>query len=224
MAWKFNVAGGMTGRVVRLDPAAHKVADALLPWFVNGTLDPDEIAFVERHVAECARCKEEVEWLRGLYAACAAGEASPEGASAFRKLRLRLDAPRDRRKRVGGAVRSRSTSRSWTHWVIGAQLVLIASLGTLWYYDGDRASYRTLGAPAAATPAGTVVVVFDPSTPEAELRRILREAEARVIDGPTRANAYVLDVAPNRRANAMEALRSERAVTLVEELGPPASR
>ena len=30
----------MSGRVVRLDPATHKVADALLPWFVNGTLDP----------------------------------------------------------------------------------------------------------------------------------------------------------------------------------------
>jgi anti-sigma factor RsiW len=214
----------MSGRVVRLDPAAHKVADALLPWFVNGTLDPDEIAFVERHLAECKRCKDEVEWLRGLYAACVAGEASPEASSVFRKLRLRLDGPRDRRNRVGGGLRSRVGSRPWTHWVIGAQLALIAGLGTLWFYDGDRASYRTLGAPAAATPAGALVVVFDPSTPEAELRRILREAEARVVDGPTRANAYVLDVAPDRHGHAVAALRSERAVTLVEELGPAASR
>jgi anti-sigma factor RsiW len=215
---------GVSGRVVRLDPAAHKVADALLPWFVNGTLEPDEIAFVERHVAECTRCKEEVEWLRGLYAACVAGEAAPGASSAFRNLRLRLDAPRARRNRVRSGGRSRVMSRPWTHWVIGAQLALIASLGTLWFYDGDRASYRTLGAPAAATPAGTLVVVFDPSTPEAELRRILREAEARVVDGPTRANAYVLDVARDRRGHAVDALRSERAVTLVEELGPAPSR
>src|SRR5215813_9681087 len=115
----------MSGSVVRLDPAAHKVADALLPWFVNGTLDPDEIAFVERHVAECTRCREEVEWLRGLYAACTAGQASQEASSAFRKLRLRLDAPRERRN---GAprLRCRPMSRPWTHWVIGAQLALIA--------------------------------------------------------------------------------------------------
>jgi anti-sigma factor RsiW len=213
----------MSGRVVRLDPAAHKVADALLPWFVNGTLDPDEIAFVEHHVAECTRCREEVEWLRGLYAACAAGEASPEASSAFRKLRLRLDAPRDRRN-GGPRLRSRAMSRPWTQWVIGAQLALIAGLGTLWFYDGDRASYRTLGAPAVATSPGALVVVFDPSTPEAELRRILREAEARVVDGPTRTNAYVLDVERGRREHALEALRSERAVTLVEDLGPATSR
>ena len=214
----------MSGRVVRLDPAAHKVADALLPWFVNGTLDPDEVAFVERHVAECTRCREEVEWLRGLYAACVAGGASPEASSTFRKLRRRLDGPRNRRHRVGIGSGSRAGSRPWTHWVIGAQLALIASLGTLWFYDGDRASYRTLGAPAAASSAGALVVVFDPSTPEAELRRILREAEARVVDGPTRANAYVLDVARNRLAYALQALRSERAVTLVEQLGPAPGR
>src|SRR5947199_119876 len=61
----------MSGRVLRLDPAAHKVADALLPWFVNGTLDADERALVEQHITECARCRDEVEWLRELHAACA---------------------------------------------------------------------------------------------------------------------------------------------------------
>ena len=36
----------MTGRVLQFDPAAHKVADVLLPWLVNGTLEGDELAFV----------------------------------------------------------------------------------------------------------------------------------------------------------------------------------
>jgi hypothetical protein len=60
--------------------------------------------------------------------------------------------------------------------------------------------------------------MFDPATPEAELRRVLHEAQARVVDGPTRANAYILGVAPERRAQAVEMLRAEPAVTLVEEL------
>ena len=51
-------------RVVRLDAAAHKVADVLLPWLVNGTLEGDELAFVQRHVDECPNCRHEVEWLR----------------------------------------------------------------------------------------------------------------------------------------------------------------
>ena len=65
---------------------------------------------------------------------------------------------------------------------------------------------------------GSLIVVFDPATTEAELRRILREADARLVDGPTRANAYVLDVPAERRDVALRALRSERSVLLVERL------
>lgn len=215
----------MSGRVVRLDPATHKVVDTLLPWLVNGTLDADEQALVERHLAECARCRQEVEWLRGLRTALLAGEASPEGSEAFRKLRRRLDAPRQRAGRAFGFLRA-----PWTHWVIGAQLVLIAGLGTLMFHDGfqdpDRATrYRTLAAPSAGAPVrGVLVVVFDPATSEAELRRILREAGARVVDGPTASNAYVLDVPASEQARALQRLRSESSVALAEELAPRSAR
>ena len=66
----------MTGRVLRFDPAPHKVADVLLPWLVNGTLEGDELEFVQQHVATCVRCQREVEWLREFHAACAAGESN----------------------------------------------------------------------------------------------------------------------------------------------------
>jgi len=209
----------MSGRVVRLDPATHKVADALLPWFVNGTLDPDERALVEQHVTDCARCREEVEWLRELHAACVAGEASRDGSNAFGRLRVKLEAPRERfsARRARGAWRF---ARPWTHWVIGAQLALIGGLSVLWLQDDDHAArYRTLGAPSVASPAGgSLVVVFDPSASEAELRRVLRSVGARVVDGPTRSNAYVLEVPSGRRAQALQALRAEPAISLAEEL------
>ena len=213
----------MSGQVVRIDPAAHKVVDALLPWFVNGTLDADEAAMVERHLAECRRCQDEVEWLRGLYAACVAGEAGPEASSALRKLRLRLEAPRPPRARAASRGHFRFGGRPWSHWIIGAQLALIAGLGTLWLQEDRVPRYATLGAPVTAS-AGVLVVMFDPATPEAELRRVLQEAQARLVNGPTRANAYIVEVAPERRAQALEMLRVEPAVTLVEELGPAGRR
>jgi outer membrane lipopolysaccharide assembly protein LptE/RlpB len=78
-----------------------------------------------------------------------------------------------------------------------------------------------LAAPSAVLPArGALVVVFDPNTPEIELRRVLREAGARVVDGPTASNAYVLHVPSNRQAQALQTLRAERAVALAEELAP----
>jgi hypothetical protein len=62
------------------------------------------------------------------------------------------------------------------------------------------------------------VVVVEPTTTEAELRRILRDAGARIVDGPTQANAYVLDVPAMRQAQALQALRAEHALVLVERL------
>ena len=69
-----------------------------------------------------------------------------------------------------------------------------------------------------SAPAGGIVVVFDPATPEADLRRILREAGARIVDGPTQANAYVLDVpAPQRSRRSGPCGQS--GARLVEPLG-----
>ena len=97
----------MTGRVLRFDAAAHKVVDVLLPWFVNGTLEGDELALVQRHLGECPRCQQEVEWLRELHAACIAGEAMPGASAAFRKLRGQLEESREGRDSIAGQRHSR---------------------------------------------------------------------------------------------------------------------
>jgi anti-sigma factor RsiW len=36
---------------------AHEQAQMLLPWHVNGSLEPGEAALVEAHLAECAECR-----------------------------------------------------------------------------------------------------------------------------------------------------------------------
>jgi hypothetical protein len=216
----------MTGRILQLDPAAHKVADVLLPWFVNGTLEGDELAFVQRHVGQCGSCQREVEWLRGLHAACVAGEADPRASSALRKLRGRLEEPRRGRGPIAQLRHFWGHGGAWSQWVIATQLVVIVALG-LWHLpalDG-AALYRTLGASSGVTAtAGNMVVVFDPATTEGDLRRMVRGAGARIVDGPTQANAYVLDVPAQQLGHAMQALRAEHAALLVEQLSPQAAR
>src|SRR5256886_13037108 len=100
----------MSGRVLPLDPAEHKVADVLLPWFVNGTLDKDELAFVEQHLSECVRCQREVQWLRELRAAWLDGEATPSAPAVFRNLRRQLDEPRTGRGKVADRKSTRLNS------------------------------------------------------------------------------------------------------------------
>ena len=111
--------------------------------------------------------------------------------------------------------------------MIAGQLAIIVVLGGVVIVGDDSpAVYRTLGSAgsASAVTTGSLVVVFDPATTEADFRRILRDVGARLIDGPTRTNAYVLEVPETSREQAVRVLRNERAVVLVESLGPKANR
>ena len=215
----------MNDRVVRLDTAAHTVADVLLPWLVNGTLEGDELAFVQRHVDECPNCRREVEWLRELHAACIAGEAMPGASAAFHNLRRKLEA-REGRDSMARLRRSEGRTRRWLPWALAAEFAVIVVLGGLLITNNDGpVLYRTLGAENAAVPAtGSLVVVFDPTTSVAEVQRILRGAGARIVDGPTQANAYVLEVPPGQTERAAQAIKAERAALLIEPLGPRSAR
>jgi len=216
----------VSARIIPFDAATHKVAHVLLPWWVNGTLKGDELAFVKQHLDECPHCRQEVEWLRELHAACIAGEAIPGASVAFRNLRRQLEESRDGRDSATRLRQLRDRTRRWWPWAIAAEFAVIVVLGGLLLTNADSpALYRTLGAGNAKTPAtGSLVVVFDPATPQAEVQRILRSAGARVVDGPTQANAYVLEVPPGQTGRAAQAIKAERATLLIESLGPQSAR
>jgi anti-sigma factor RsiW len=215
----------MGERVLKFAAPAHRAVDALLPWFVNGTLEGEDLAVVEEHLRECGRCQSEVAWLREFQTLYAAADPAPDAAESFRKLSQRLAASEPSRR---GGWRLRlwwsglgRRLRPWTPWAVAVQFVVILALGgLLWSGDRSPGPYRTLGASGSAGPgAGNLVVVFDPATPEAELRRVLLRIGARVVDGPTEAGAYVLALAPERATAAQRTLRRERVVLLVRPLG-----
>lgn len=209
----------MTGRVLRFDPTAHKVVDALLPWYVNGTLEDGEREYVRIHLEECAQCRQEAVWLRDLHAACRTAKSVPGATDPLRHLRRQLDTRSTKRGLPARLRHAWEGSNRWTRWGGAASLVLIVvALATPVLREaGEPALYRTLGA-STTTASGSLVVVFDPATTEAELRRVLREADARLVNGPTRSNAYILEIPIAKRQDALRTLRSERAVVLVERL------
>ena len=84
----------MSGQILRFGDPAHQAAEELLPWFVNGTLDGDDLALVEQHLGECARCQHEIDSLRELQAAYVGSDVAPDAAQSFRKLRRQLDQSR----------------------------------------------------------------------------------------------------------------------------------
>ena len=107
-------------------------------------------------------------------------------------------------------------TRSWVGWAVAAQLALVVGAGLLFHApsQGD-AAYRALGsAPAAAT--GDLLVIFNPETPERRLREALKSVDARIVGGPTATGAYLLQVAPSRRAAALGQLRGRADIIMAQ--------
>jgi hypothetical protein len=215
----------MSGRVLPFDSSAHAAADALLPFYANQTLRGEELAFVEQHVRACEQCQREVEWLRAIYAACAASpllqvaaRTVPDPRNDFASRGL----PRNWRARIQEGWR---TAHPWTRWLLAAQLAAIAVLGTLLATDTrDVASYRTLGLPnPSAQTRDAIAVMFDPGITESDLRRVVLGVGARIVDGPSSTDVFMLEIPAERTDRALEALRAEPGVRLAERLGPRTS-
>ena len=220
----------MSDHIVTLDTSTHQAVQELLPWFVTETLEGDEHALVQEHLQVCSQCQADVDWHRKLHAVgIPLPSAAPDVESALARLLPRLDAAPQMMPAARSTpivlVRSalaeflRNLARGdgqWMRWALAAQFALIVGLTTmLASFSGNDAAYRVLG---ARSSAGNVVVMFKPETSEQELRRILQANGARVVDGPTVTDAYLLSVPDAQVAGAVAALRSQHAVALVESL------
>lgn len=211
----------MNRRTADPGQAAHAEAQQLLPWLLAGTLEAAELARVQAHVATCVQCRADLARERKVRTIIGSQEAPAlDPGQAFARLLPQLGAqpaPGGVLVRCGRALAA--NDGNWLRPLAVAQLGVIAVLALLLARPAEQqAAYRGLG--AAAPAQGKLVVVFDPATPEGELRRILQESQARVVDGPTVTDAYVLAVPAAQARPALRRLRAERAVTLAQPLAP----
>lgn len=216
----------MSGRVFRIDIPAHQAVRELLPWYAVGQLAPDEMRRVHEHLRGCAQCREELEWEHEMYADAArsseSADALPDGVDMEAALARLMPAlgPQERGDAPAPMPWWRAAAAnqpSWLRWAVAAQWVLIVGLVALLVRPAEAPdAYRVLGAGVAA--GGNLVVVFQPSTSERELRNILQAQNARLVGGPTVTDAYLIYVPPASREQALRALRAEAAVKLAEPL------
>lgn len=213
----------MNGRIVTLDTSTHHAAQELLPWLINGTLERKDAAWVWEHVQNCSQCQADFDWQRKLREATLAADSDsdmvPDVERALDKLRPRLATAKRTKRGSLSALLQRlwHDGAAWMWWTMAAQTAVIVGLAVLLIPpSGDIATFHGLGTPANA--AGNVVVMLRPQTAEREWRHILQESGARIVDGPTATNAYVLHVPSTRQTQVIHALRSNAAVTLAEPL------
>lgn len=207
--------------------AAHREAQALLPWLANGRLEADELVRTQAHLQACAACSADLAEMHLLRAAEAAGTPACDPERALASLLRQLDAPRALAPASapaplrGWRTRLAANDARWLRLAAGLQCGVIVVLGALLLRpaasgEAPAGAYRVLGAAGGAQ--GRLVVSFKPDTPENELRRIVLDSGAHVVGGPTAAGAWMLGTADDTRAVAAH-LRTQPAVTLAEPLG-----
>jgi len=200
----------------------HDEAQSLLPWYLTGQLSASERAAVETHLTSCPRCRADVASERRLIAELV--DLPVEVELGWTRLRERLD-PKPQAAARGGARREVGrrwrAGLPWLGWALAAgQIAVFAVVGQAIWPAAPPARYHTL-AGVAALAAGNVVVIFRPDTRERELRATLEASHARVVDGPTAADAYVLRVPASQRLAALATLRARPDITLAEPIDAP---
>ncbi len=215
----------MSARIVTLD-TTHKTVQELLPWFVTETLEGEQLSMVQEHIRGCAQCQSDIAWQRKFQTVYLPSDATPDMDKAFAHLSARLDMPSNtlhpaRKPGVLAKIQSLFSREHmhWMPWALAAQCAII--FGFVFQLVSPSAvapAYHVLGASNAG--GGNIVVMFRPEAREADLRRILHASDARVVDGPTVTDAYLLSVPDASLAQAVKQLRSDPAVMLVEPLSP----
>ncbi len=212
----------MTGRIIPLHGDLHDEVSMLLPWYVTGRLDDDEKARVDLHLKTCAQCQVDLAAERHLQAEVADLPEDKAGHvdNGWAALREQMGSAPQRPGQLSRLDQQWRASAPWLRWAVAAQFSLLFIGAGVFGWQATRPAqpqpqYHALGAKPVAV-AGNIVVVFRPEVSERDLRQALRDNHARMVDGPTAADAYLLSVPAGDRDAAVTRLRGDRAIVLAE--------
>ncbi len=220
----------------------HEDIRLLLPWYLSGKLDAEELETVKHHLSECADCAGELEELRFMGVAIAEPDDSLDSMLDMRLSEMesnimdRISAFEDSRapeKRPAAAPLKASLWERVQEFFEGFKLPLqmpagVAALVLLQLaiiiglaykiYLGEPEGYVVLSGPQETTAAGPVIIVsFVDTATEAQIRETLSGINGRIIDGPKSGGLYIVELPTEGSSGksveqVIQNLKSERDV------------
>ena len=226
----------MSGQILHLEPDPHAGVQRLLPWYLTGRLETNEHDMVETHLAQCPECRSELETERQWQLLQPGHGAQVDVEDGWARMRARLgnELPSVRAAAAPASVRAtrrrawlppvwrsspRLPARAWAAPAllsVGLAAAIVVTLRPQPVVMAPAGDYHALAAPAEA--GATAVVRFKPDATEAQIRHSLKDSGARLVDGPTVSDAYVVRLPREHYAAALDKLRKEPGVALVEAL------
>ena len=214
----------------------HQEIASLLPWYVNKTLQGEELKAVEAHLGVCLICKRELVQLQKL-AQAVIQESSLDSAeqASFSRLKMRLHGQQTAAASIAAdnvKPLSKPKSRRWSYNPINRPALAMAaavllSLAVLMprFADKDMQlanSFRTLseGQPEKTINANEIRVVFADNLDQQQKNAILERVHGQIIDNPTAQGVYTVrlnrDIAAKHLLDVVEMLRKDTNIIFAE--------
>lgn len=166
---------------------SHDDVWELIPWYVNGSLPPEEMTVIQHHISGCAECTLEVSRQRGLASQISIDDPSAGAASrSWKKLSAQIKSERDS---------SPKGSRGWSRFgglrgglMLGGACAAACLLAVVIIMPADS-GFRTL---TSGAPDGSNSIKFQTVsglTP-AQLETILGDYGLELVGGPSESGVY----------------------------------
>ncbi|MCZ4279909.1 hypothetical protein O4H49_03910 [Kiloniella laminariae] len=178
--------------------------EELLPFYVNGSLSPEEQKRVEQALAEDPSIQKEIDFLEQLRAEVRdLDRGNSPGEFGLKRLQKAL---KDEQKLVNSAPQTGSAvsgyTRGWRLAAIAACLLLLLQTAVtlpLWQKRGD--DLIAAGGGTGSQLSGQIIsVTFVPEAREENIRNLLLAVDASIVEGPSALGVYRLSVAQNSDA------------------------
>lgn len=197
------------------------ITDDVLMAYLDGEAEPGDVRAIEAEAFTSPELRARIEALqasdRTVRAAFDELLERPTPQQLLDAVRLGADVDKvvPLRPRAGRISRALGGAPAWVGWAVAAQISILIAAPFALQPRQETAAYHALGS-APAPRAENMMVIFRPDTSERALRETLRSIDARIVDGPTTADAYMLQVPEARRTAALAALRARADVVLAE--------
>jgi hypothetical protein len=197
-------------------PAEHHEVAALIPWYVNSSLDRADRQRVGAHLSVCAICRDDLRTEQRIFQALdveTAIEYMP--AASLKRLHAQLDAAQHPRAPVVEAPQYATVSgeKRWRPLLAASIVAMVVAVAALmadrWMPLGAQLmapNYHTVTSPQQRPKDEVIRAVFAPTTTLVELQAILDESQLRIVSGPTEAGVYSLAGKPGQSVRESLAL------------------
>ena len=191
--------------------SGHHDTQLLIPWYVNGTLNEDDMAQVERHLADCADCRASVESEIGNARSLHGGDherlAALVAGSSERFEELRAGFPTTPPRSAKFMAFRRLPA-------LAAALLLAVALSFVLVRPTDPELFEARTSNAAdGAPVLQLVFQADTSAQDIEL---LLDASGSVIGAPSQHGVYRIALATSDPHALLERIRQHPAVRWAE--------